>query len=369
MGSVSALAIVSDHIEGTRCRNCCASRTNAACRSTSMRRCASSASCRRPWRCCTKRPRRAHGLIAPERLGRSRAGRLVIVEHVLGAAVEQLHYGRDRLWLDFRVGMPPPRHRALRPSLRRRGHRPRGPALCSAGPSPARNFPPRFAALLDETYAPHVSRRGAAARRHARLDGARAATDVGPLVRVGLEATAALEDVLAGDALYVAAPFALETFSRATPPRCSSRPCRRAITAAGRRGPCAGVTAAPTVQVPAYLPPMTVARVQPSEHQPGSTRPRRLPSRRLPPRSNRAAAADRTAGLPAVASITRSHAVDDLTELDTLPREPEPLFNPTRRSPPRRPRRRNRRRGRPRRGGCWSSPHCCSPLPAAAPSR
>ena len=47
------------------------------------------------------------GLIAPERLLVAPNGRLVIVEHVLGAAIEQLQYGRDRLWQEFRVAMPP----------------------------------------------------------------------------------------------------------------------------------------------------------------------------------------------------------------------------------------------------------------------
>ena len=49
----------------------------------------------------------AHGLIAPERLIVAPNARLVIVEHVLGAAIEQLQFGRDRLWQEFRVAMPP----------------------------------------------------------------------------------------------------------------------------------------------------------------------------------------------------------------------------------------------------------------------
>jgi len=49
----------------------------------------------------------AHGLIAPERLVVSPNAKLMIVEHVLGAAIEQLQYGRDRLWQEFRVAMPP----------------------------------------------------------------------------------------------------------------------------------------------------------------------------------------------------------------------------------------------------------------------
>src|SRR6185436_13561935 len=49
----------------------------------------------------------AHGLLAPERLIVTPNARLVIVEHVLGAAIEQLQFGRERLWQDFRVAMPP----------------------------------------------------------------------------------------------------------------------------------------------------------------------------------------------------------------------------------------------------------------------
>ena len=49
----------------------------------------------------------AHGLIAPERLIVTPHARLVIVEHVLSAAVEQLQFSRDRLWQEFRIAMPP----------------------------------------------------------------------------------------------------------------------------------------------------------------------------------------------------------------------------------------------------------------------
>jgi hypothetical protein len=49
----------------------------------------------------------AHGLVALERLVITPHGRLVVVEHVCGAAVEQMQYGRERLWHEFRVAMPP----------------------------------------------------------------------------------------------------------------------------------------------------------------------------------------------------------------------------------------------------------------------
>jgi hypothetical protein len=49
----------------------------------------------------------AHGLVSPERLIITPQGRLVVAEHVCGAAVEQMQYGRERLWHEFRVAMPP----------------------------------------------------------------------------------------------------------------------------------------------------------------------------------------------------------------------------------------------------------------------
>ncbi|MFN2447441.1 MAG: PEGA domain-containing protein, partial [Vicinamibacterales bacterium] len=47
------------------------------------------------------------GNVAPERLLITPQGRLVIVEHLLGAALESLHYSRERYWRDLRVALPP----------------------------------------------------------------------------------------------------------------------------------------------------------------------------------------------------------------------------------------------------------------------
>ncbi len=48
----------------------------------------------------------AHGAIGPERLVLTPNARLVIVEHVLGAALEQLRYSPERYWQDLRVPVP-----------------------------------------------------------------------------------------------------------------------------------------------------------------------------------------------------------------------------------------------------------------------
>ena len=55
----------------------------------------------------------AHGAIGPERLVVTPDARLVIVEYVLGAAIEQLHYSQERYWHQLRIPLPrapgPPR--------------------------------------------------------------------------------------------------------------------------------------------------------------------------------------------------------------------------------------------------------------------
>ena len=49
----------------------------------------------------------AHGAIAPERLVITPNARLVVVEHTLGAALEQVRFSRDRYWRELRVALPP----------------------------------------------------------------------------------------------------------------------------------------------------------------------------------------------------------------------------------------------------------------------
>ncbi len=48
----------------------------------------------------------AHGAIGPERLVVTPDARLVIVEYVLGAALEQLHYSQERYWHQLRIPLP-----------------------------------------------------------------------------------------------------------------------------------------------------------------------------------------------------------------------------------------------------------------------
>src|SRR4029453_14892587 len=92
-----------------------------------------------------------HGRLAPGRLVVTPPARLVIVEHVLAAAVDQLQFSRDRLWQEFRIAMPPsagvPRfdHRADVTGLGLVAL-----ALVLGRPLRAEEFPHRLAALLND---------------------------------------------------------------------------------------------------------------------------------------------------------------------------------------------------------------------------
>ena len=48
----------------------------------------------------------AHGVIGPERLLVTPEGQLIVTEYVLGAALEQLRYPRERYWSELRVALP-----------------------------------------------------------------------------------------------------------------------------------------------------------------------------------------------------------------------------------------------------------------------
>jgi len=50
----------------------------------------------------------AHGALAPERLVVAPHGRLIVVEHVLGAALEQLHFTHERYWKELGIPLPNP---------------------------------------------------------------------------------------------------------------------------------------------------------------------------------------------------------------------------------------------------------------------
>lgn len=156
----------------------------------------------------------AHGLIAPERLVVTPHARLVIVEHVLGAAVEQLHWSRERLWREFRVAVPPS---AGVPRLDHRadviGIGVVALSLVLGRPLDEQEFPQQLPALLEgaRERSPLGDLQPLSAALRAWL--ARALQlDVRRAFASAPEALAALDEVVGDDSGYVAAPIALETF-------------------------------------------------------------------------------------------------------------------------------------------------------------
>jgi serine/threonine protein kinase len=156
----------------------------------------------------------AHGLIAPERLVVTPHARLVIVEHVVAAAIEQLQFSRDRLWQEFRIAMPPSA------GLSRFDHRADvtgvglvALALLLGRPLAADEYPHKLPALLNEarerTALGEEQPLSPALRdwlaRMLQLDSRRAFASAP-------EALTAFEEVVGDDSMYVAAPVALETF-------------------------------------------------------------------------------------------------------------------------------------------------------------
>ncbi len=156
----------------------------------------------------------AHGLIAPERIIVTPHTRLVIVEHVLAAAIEQLQFGRERLWQEFRISMPPSA------GVARFDHRADvtgvglvALALVLGRPIGAKEFPNGIPALLSEARerSPLGDEQPLSPALRAWL--ARALqVDTRRAFASAPEALAALEDVVADESVYVSAPVALETF-------------------------------------------------------------------------------------------------------------------------------------------------------------
>ncbi len=324
MGPASSLAIVSDHLEGTRLSDIL-----RVAHERQLQLDINAALCLirqlAPAVAVLHENARdvAHGLIAPERLVVAPNGRLVIVEHVLGAAIEQLQYGRDRLWQEFRVAMPPsaglPRfdHRADVTGLGLVAL-----ALILGRPLAAEEYPLRIPALLE------------GARERSALGDER---PLSPPLRTWLgralqldvrrafasapEAAAALEELASDDSMYVAAPVALETFlsryiaSLLEPPMPTEAP--------------AAAVAVPVEAAPA--PPVAPVRQDP---RPEAAVPAIAPAAIVPP-----AAAVAAPSAPVVAGLAwapeddedEEGGEDEDQDLDDEPlaaAAPPPLFNP-----------------------------------------
>jgi hypothetical protein len=155
----------------------------------------------------------AHGLIATERLIVTPRARVIVVEHVLGSAVEQLQLTRERLWQELRAGAP------ISVGAPRFDHRADvigiglvALALMLGRPIGEDEYPQRLGTLLNSARAragtddqplPDALHNWIARALH---------LDVRPGFQSATEAQIALEDALVDDSGFVPAPIALETF-------------------------------------------------------------------------------------------------------------------------------------------------------------
>ena len=156
----------------------------------------------------------SHGLIAPERLVVTPHARLVAVEHVLGSAIEQLQFSRERLWQEFRLAIPSSAG-AVRFDHRSdvNGIGITALSLILGRPIAAEEFPLAIPQLLMQ-----ARERSPMGEERPLSNGFRnwlgrtLQLDVRRAFASAPEALAALEETLASDSSYASAPVALETF-------------------------------------------------------------------------------------------------------------------------------------------------------------
>jgi hypothetical protein len=307
----------------------------------------------------------AHGLLAPERLIVTPHARLVIVEHVLAAAVEQLQFSRERLWQEFRIAMPPSA------GLPRFDHRADvtavglvALALVIGRPIEAHEFPSQIPALLNEarerTALNEEQPLSAPLRdwlsRALQLDTRRAFASAP-------EALTSLEEIVADDSMYVAAPVALETFMSRyiaallelpvepapAPPSSVFMPPASAVTHPAPSYTPASVPtppAAPAASKPAAFapqpPPAPLAStgtrdadyadytdVRDQRHAPPAAQPPATSPVTPPAKYDAWADATSSAGSGSTArEITELIAASDLKVTHDIPEATKPLFNP-----------------------------------------
>ncbi|HUR33613.1 MAG TPA: PEGA domain-containing protein [Vicinamibacterales bacterium] len=155
----------------------------------------------------------AHGALAPERLVVTPHARLQVVEYVLGAALEQLRYSRERYWNELRIPVP------AGPGSARLDHRADvlqigviALSLILGRALRPEEFPNRIADVVASTWA--VSPRGGFEPLPPGLRGwLGRALQIDPVrsFATAVEARAEL-DVVLGDGELVASPASLEAF-------------------------------------------------------------------------------------------------------------------------------------------------------------
>ena len=212
----------------------------------------------------------AHGAIAPERLVVTPQAHLVIVEYVVGAALEQLRFSHARYWKELRIALP------RSAGLPRFDHRADvtqlgvvALSLILGRPLHEDEYPGQVRELLASAWA--ISSRGDLEPLTPGLRSwlARALQlDLRDAFPSALEAMAALDEVLSGDSDYIAAPAELETFMERYH--------------ASADVPMA-ITPAPPPAAPAHLSEVRQVETRPAEARPVEVTPAQPPSAKVAP--------------------------------------------------------------------------------------
>ena len=217
----------------------------------------------------------SHGLIAPERLVVTPHARLVIVEHVLGSGIEQLQFARDRLWHEFRIAIP------SSAGMARFDHRAdvngigiTALSLVLGRPLTADEVPHAVPQLLMQARErTSMGEERPLSNLFRNWLGRTLQLDVRRAFASAPEALAALEETLATDASYVAAPVALENFL-AQYQALTTSPSAPLPSPPSPMPPEAPPPSPPTLSPPSAPPP----EVSPVEAPPPDPAPRRSPS-------------------------------------------------------------------------------------------
>ena len=208
----------------------------------------------------------AHGALAPERLVVTPGARVVIVEHVLGSALEQLRWTHDRYWKELRLALP---RSAGAPRFDHRTDVTQvgvvALSLILGRPLADDEYPARIGDVVGSAWA--ISARGGLEPLPAGLRSwlTRALQlDLRHAFRSAVEAQADLERVL-GESDYLAAPASLESFLAEYRAKTAAEeqdelaaPAPAAIPAP--RAPAPPFVPAPVISAPAAVAvPMVVA--------------------------------------------------------------------------------------------------------------
>jgi hypothetical protein len=155
----------------------------------------------------------SHGALAPERIVITPNARVVLVEYVFGAAIESIGFSRERLWKQLRIAVPPA---AGTPRLNHRADVMQIGVVALAlvlgrplGDDDVRDLGALVASATENSVMGGREPISDSLRRW--LSRALQLDSQGSF-ESALEAQLALDDVLSGDAGYIAAPVALESF-------------------------------------------------------------------------------------------------------------------------------------------------------------